>query len=135
MQLSLTQLQAYNTMYKLLDDYYQKTKLEDIMSLLGVMCFSVDGRTADPAVWEDWIEAISDKKTLTKQEAFAGMVRFFEEYHSIGPYPYTKLIIDELHSAKDCNDVSIPLVKQWNFYINEVLREPEGSREYLELTK
>jgi len=129
--MKITQLQAYNSMYKLLEDYYKKTKNEDIMSLLPGMVFLADGGTADPAVWEDWLKAIENKKTLTKKEVFVAMIYFFEEYYSVGPYPYIKLIIDALYAAKDCNDVTVPLVKQWNFYLKEALSEPEGTKEYL----
>ena len=41
-QLSMSQLRAYNAMFKLLDDYYKKTKDDDIMSLLPVMVFIIN---------------------------------------------------------------------------------------------
>jgi len=135
MQISLTKLQGYNVMYKLLDDYYKKTKSEDILGLLPGMLFLVDGGTLDSAIWEDWIEAIGDKKMLTKQEAFHGMIRFLEAYHCLTTYAYAKSLADEMRLAKDCNDISVSIVKQWNLFLKEVLREPEGSREYLKLTK
>jgi len=135
MKIFLTQLQGYNAMFKLLDNYYKKTKLEEIMSLLPGMLFLVDGDTADPAIWDDWIEAINDKKILTKQESFDGMIRFFEIYYELVPYTYLKLLIDEMRSAKDCSDTSVPMVKQWSLHLKEALQEPEGSREYLRLTK
>ena len=131
MQIFLTQLQGYNAMFKLLDNYYKITKLDDILSLLPSMVFFADGCTADSAIWEDWIEAIDDKKKLSKQEAFEGMIRFFEAYHNLTSYAYAKLLANDMRSAKDCNDISVPIVKKWNLFLKEVLREPEGSREYL----
>ena len=129
MQIFLTQLQGYNAMFKLLDYYYYKEiKLDDLGCLLSSMCFVADGRTADPAIWGDWIDAIHDKKILTKQEAFDGMIKFLEIYND---YADVKVLIDKLHLAKDCNDINIPIVKQWNLYLKEALNEPEGSREYL----
>ena len=128
MQIFLTQLQGYNAMFKLLDYYYKKTKLDDLGSLLSGMCFFADGSTADPAIWSEWNKSIFDKKTLTKQEAFDGMIKFLEIYND---YADVKVLIDKLHLAKDCNDINIPIVKQWNLYLKEVLNEPEGSREYL----
>ena len=135
MQISLTKLQAYNTMYKLLDSYYKKTNSDYFGGLLGDMSFSVDGRTADSAIWEDWTDSIGDKSTLTKQEAFDGMIRFLEIYSDLTSSVDAKSLIDEMRLAKDCNDVHIPIVREWNLYLKEALREPEGSRQYLELTK
>ena len=135
MQISLSQLQGYNAMFKLLDYYYKETNLDDLAGLLGVMCFLDDGGTADPAIWHDWINATHDKKILTKQEAFEGMIRFFGIYNEVGPSVGSKAFMDEICLAKDCNDVRFPLVRQWNLYLKEVLHEPEGSRRYLKLTK
>jgi hypothetical protein len=131
MQISLTQLQSYNAMFKLLDYYYKEIKLDDLGCLLSSMCFLADGDTVDSAIWEDWIDAIHDKKTLTKQEAFDGMIRFFEIYHDLTSSAEAKVLIDKLRLAKDCNDINVPIVKQWNLYLKEALNEPEGSREYL----
>ena len=135
MQISLTQLQSYNAMFKLLDYYYKEAKLDDLSWLLSGMCFIVDSSTFDLAIWEDWIDAIHDKKTLTKQEAFDGMIRFFEIYHDLTSSAELKVLIDEIRLAKDCNDINVPIVKQWNLYLKEALNEPEGSREYLKLIK
>ena len=118
MQISLTQLQGYNTMAKLLDSYYKKTNSDDFGGLLGDMSFLVDGCTADPAIWGDWTDAISDKSTLTKQEAFDGMIRFLEIYHDLTSSADAKSLIDEMRSAKTFIDVSISLVQHWNLYIN-----------------
>jgi hypothetical protein len=128
MQISLTQLQGYNAIFKLLDYYYKETKSDDLGGLLSGMCFVADGRTADPAIWGEWIKSIFDKKTLTKQEAFDGMIRFLEIYND---YADVKVLIDKMRLAKDCNDINVPIVKQWNLYLKEALNEPEGSREYL----
>ena len=131
MYVSLTQLQGYNAMFKLLNYYCRETNSDDLRGLLGIMCFLADGSTADPAIWGDWIKSIFDKKTLTKQEAFDGMIKFFEIYHDLTSSAEAKVLIDKLHLAKDCNDMNVPIVKQWNLYLKEALNEPEGSREYL----
>ena len=128
MQISLTQLQSYNAMFKLFNYYYRETKLDDLGWLLDAMCFLADGDTVDSAIWAEWIKSIFDKKTLTKQEAFDGMIRFLEIYND---YADVKVLIDKMCLAKDCNDINVPIVKQWNLYLKEALNEPEGSREYL----
>ena len=135
METKLTPLQGFNIMDKVLDNYYQKTKSDDIGSLLSVMSFLSDECTADPAIWEDWIEAIKNKKTLTKQEAFEGIIQFLEIYYSLTSSNDTKALIDELSSAKNCNDIQIPIVKKWNLYFQETMHDTNNSPRYLELTK
>jgi len=135
MKISLTQLQSYNIVYKLLNNYYDKTKDEDMMSLLPSMLFWNEQSTADPAIWGEWLEAINNKKKLTKEEAFDGMIKFLEIYYMLAPYSYVKTLLSNMYSAKDCNDSRIPVVKQWNTHLKEVLQEPKGSRMYLWSTK
>ena len=45
-------------MYSFLDNYYQLTKSDDVGGLLGSMSLLNDGRSADPAIQEEWEEAI-----------------------------------------------------------------------------
>ena len=131
MQIFLTQLQGFNAAFRLLDYYGRKADAEEVFHLAGDMVFLADGNTADPALWEDWTDAIGDKKKLTKQEAFDGMIKFLDIYRSLGEEGDVTILIDKLNEAKDCDDISVPIVKQWNLYVKEVLSEPEGTREYL----
>ena len=121
-------------MFKLLDSYSKKKHSDDILGLLGDMCFLYDKSTADPAIWEDWIEITNNQKTLTKQEAFDSMIRFLEIYRDLTSSKDIKILINKLQTAKNCNDTQIPIVKQWNTHLKEVLKEPEDSREYLQFT-
>ena len=41
-----------------LERYYENTHSDDVGALLGGMSVLRDGGTADPAAWEDWIEAV-----------------------------------------------------------------------------
>ncbi|GAA3933395.1 hypothetical protein [Litoribacillus peritrichatus] len=54
----LTKNQAFLAMYSFLDEYYQLTKSDDVGGLLGSMSILSDGHVADPAIQEDWDEAI-----------------------------------------------------------------------------
>lgn len=49
---------AYKAMYHFLNKTYQLTHSDDIGSLLGWMSTLDDGTTADPAIWDDWLEAV-----------------------------------------------------------------------------
>lgn len=63
---NLTTLQAFNAMREFLENYYKKTFSDDIGSLLGDLQLLQDGKTADPAAWQDWIECIN--KTLKNKK-------------------------------------------------------------------
>jgi len=46
-----------------LEKYYESTKSDDVGALLGSMMILGDGGTADPAVWEEWIECVRKVST------------------------------------------------------------------------
>jgi hypothetical protein len=54
----LTSKQAYLAMFSFLDDYYQRTKSDDVGSLLGSMSLLRDGTPADPAIKGEWGAAV-----------------------------------------------------------------------------
>ena len=56
---------AYLAMYHFLDQYYQMTKSDDVGSLLGDMSLLQDGRPADAAYWNDWLEAVKKAEAGT----------------------------------------------------------------------
>jgi len=131
----LTSLQAFNVMDKTLGSYYQKTKSDDIGSLLSVMSFLSDGCTADPAIWKDWMEAIKNRKTLTEQEAFEGMIQFLDIYYNFTSSHDAKTIIDALSAAKNYDNIQISLVKEWNAYLQETMHTGNNTPRYLEFIK
>jgi hypothetical protein len=63
MNFQLTEKEAYAAMYAYLEKLYEITKSDDVGGLLGSMSMLSDGSTADPAIWDEWIECI----TLAKQ--------------------------------------------------------------------
>jgi len=50
-------LTAYQCMYTFLDNLYRKTDSEYLAGLLGDMARLEDGISADPAIWQEWLEA------------------------------------------------------------------------------
>jgi hypothetical protein len=54
----LTEKEAYLAMFSFLDDYYQRTKLDEIGSLLSGMCLMNDGMPMDVAYWDEWEESV-----------------------------------------------------------------------------
>lgn len=55
---SLTPEEAYLAMFAFLDGFYSRTKSDDVGALLGAMSFLSDGGTADPAMAQDWKDAV-----------------------------------------------------------------------------
>ena len=66
MRNKLNKLEAFNAMRIFLEQYYEMTSSDDVGALLSIMQFLPDDTTADPAVWEDWSNAV--KKTLQERE-------------------------------------------------------------------
>lgn len=60
--MDLNEKEAFKAMFLYLDRFYQLTKLDDIGWLLGAMSILPDGETADPAVWNDWIDCLMKVK-------------------------------------------------------------------------
>lgn len=56
---ALTPRQAFDAMRLFLEGYYQRTDSNDVGSILGDLQFLENGRTADSAAWEDWMECVT----------------------------------------------------------------------------
>lgn len=50
-------------MFTFLEKHYEMTRSDDLGALLGSMTLLTDGKTADPAIWEDWREAVKKAQT------------------------------------------------------------------------
>jgi hypothetical protein len=55
---TLTERQAFAAMMCFLEAFYAETRSDDVGGLLGAMLVLPDGGTADPALWERWLECI-----------------------------------------------------------------------------
>ncbi|MGE5405401.1 MAG: hypothetical protein ACM3PP_10750 [Candidatus Saccharibacteria bacterium] len=62
----LTILEAFKAMIAFLEGFYERTGSDDVGGLLGGMIFLEDGKTADPAAWEDWLTSINEIKSQNK---------------------------------------------------------------------
>lgn len=56
---NLTPELAYLAMYEFLVDIYQRTKSDELGSMLGSMSYLADGETADPTIWKDWMLCVN----------------------------------------------------------------------------
>ena len=55
--------EAYKAMYLYLEKLYEMTSSDDLAGFLGSMSMMADGRPADDAIWEDWLDAIEKAKS------------------------------------------------------------------------
>lgn len=55
--------EAYAAMFAFLEHRFLLTGSDDLGALLGSMSLLPDGSTADPAIWDDWLDAI--KKAIS----------------------------------------------------------------------
>jgi len=56
---------GYKAMIRFLEKHFETTGSDDLGALLGSMSTDVfsDGRPADPAMWEDWLDALREVKS------------------------------------------------------------------------
>lgn len=57
---SLSEHEAYAAMFAFLEHRYRLTESDELGALLGSMSLLPGGGTADPAIWEDWLNAIKE---------------------------------------------------------------------------
>lgn len=60
--------EAFRAMFYFLEHEIQLDKSEDILMLIGALAWDTwtDGRPADPAAWEDWLNAVRQAKENTE---------------------------------------------------------------------
>ncbi|SMQ58554.1 hypothetical protein SAMN06295905_0099 [Devosia lucknowensis] len=66
----MTEAEAYSAMFAFLDDYYRRTKSDDVGALLGSMSLMADGRPADDAIWAEWLASVARARAGTVDDAF-----------------------------------------------------------------
>ena len=62
---SLSLQEAYEAMFRFLEDYYSLSNAEDVSCLLSIMQILEDNSTADPAIWKDWLDSV--KKIISSR--------------------------------------------------------------------
>jgi hypothetical protein len=60
----LTVEQAYRAMLAFLEREVDLTESSDLADLLAGYRLDEDGRTSDPALWEEWLEAVGRARQL-----------------------------------------------------------------------
>jgi len=60
----LTVEQAYRAMLAFLEREVELTECSDLADLLAGYRLDEDGRTSDPALWDEWLEAVGRARQL-----------------------------------------------------------------------
>ena len=61
MKKNITILEAYQAMYKFIDEYfYRKGKPDELALLLADIELLPNGTSMDPAMWPDWLDAVEN---------------------------------------------------------------------------
>jgi len=53
----LSERQGFEAMLCFLEQYWKRTGSSDIAGLLGSLSIQADGKSADPAMWDEWISS------------------------------------------------------------------------------
>jgi len=67
-EMELSELQAFKTMVLYLEKYYERTRSDDVGSLLGDLILLDDNSTADPAAWYDWMQCVKEITRIGKAD-------------------------------------------------------------------
>jgi|GEM_PF-450651 len=133
MEHTLSVLQTYNVMVRFINYYYQRISSNGIAVMLSNMAFLKDGSTADPAIWQDWMQSVKkiehEGELLTSMQAVNAMKIFLKCYHE---FPYFSDDIGALlnYIREMQNNVNHIGWKHWEEFISQVLSE-EDSRKYV----
>jgi hypothetical protein len=60
--MTLNEMDAYLATFEFLVLLYERTRSDDLGGILGSMSLLEDGMTADPSMWQDWIECVNKVK-------------------------------------------------------------------------
>lgn len=131
MKVKLKPLEAYIAAILFLDHIYKQTKFDDLGSLLGDMSLLEDNLPVDFAIWEDWLEAISNKTNITKEEAFKAMQQFLQGYAQRTESDEIASFLSLLQNQQK----KTSYYKAWQSYLEVVLKKKSDTRIYLDLKK
>ena len=123
METKLTARQAFDAMTDFLETYYDQTYSKQINCLLSDMDMSTWGdgnETADPALWDDWLECINGNDNLKPQEAYKAVARFVSMRYALQPDEYIVALIKGMRALNNDFLVNTLFWQQW---LNAVKKE------------
>lgn len=64
----LTSDEALAAMHRFLEMYWERGSSEEIAMLLGSLSIQPDGKCADPALWNDWMQCVQEIAGRNKRD-------------------------------------------------------------------
>ena len=62
----ISPIEAYQAMLFFLEEVYRMTRSDDLAGFLGGWQLTSEGKTMDPAAWQDWLRALEVIKKDTR---------------------------------------------------------------------
>jgi hypothetical protein len=124
MKNALTPLQAFQAMTDFFDICYQCSHSDQIGALLGAMDMNIFGHgegTADPAIWEDWIECVNADNELTTLKAFQAVQKFVAMRYSCEPDNDVVALISGMQIYNDRSVANPAFWEDWIRCVNKIL--------------
>jgi hypothetical protein len=117
----LIKSQAFAAMQYFLNQYYQKTLTEDLGGICSCLMLLHDGKPADPAFEEDWLESAKviiptyhEDMLITVPQAYAITKEFLQLYCRIGFSQEVQQLLDRMAEDKSGYSVDIEIRKLWD---------------------
>lgn len=127
---NVTKLQAFKAFKEFLQYYYEENLSDDICDLLTgtSMDIWVDGGTADPAYWGEWIDGmdkvlakdqrdtVPNQDSLTQHQAFEVAKVFLKKYYAQTRSEDIKIVLQDMQPDSDAYQIT------WDIWIKSIAR-------------
>ena len=150
----LTLDEAYDAMFDYLDKYYDRTKSDDVGSLLGEMSLLQDGNSADSAALEDWTDSVNkilgekpyeysylklkikinkQEKLLTSNEAYKAVTNYLERYYAETTSDDVRSILDNMRIQHEGNSKDPSALEDWKKSVDKIVTQNPRVRPWFKL--
>ena len=137
MQLSLSYSEAFEAMKDFLDKFYQKTKSDDVGSLLGDLSLLSDGCTADPAAWDDWLNtikkvALPGQAYFSSLDSYKAMLLFLIDFSARAEEKQVFDLLAGMQLLEDNSPKNSTILADWMESVNQAKKGKKGMLQFQE---
>ena len=136
MENKLTRLQAYKVMYNFLDEYYFKTKSDDIGALLSGLSLLQDDEPVETVFWDIWARPICNKdpeELLTPLQALELAIHLLDDHDMRSAFDDTLITSNILKQTLANPAPSSSLWNDWLRHVETILQDTENKYGYLQI--
>lgn len=120
----LSPIAAFYAMHIFVEGYFEITRSDSLGALLSCMHFLDDDQTADPALWEDWIE-ITNNRQLTIEQAFQSMDVFLRNYYQASTSINVKNMLHDISLVTENKIGKDHAWRKWEVAVDQVFSHQE----------